>query len=81
MESKYSLPTDSSKRLYYLLIYLDISADQFAANIGFRYNSCVHDILNGINQIDKGFAYIVNKTYPEVDKNWLLTGEGNMITI
>jgi len=63
MEPAFNIVTDSSKRLSYLLIYLDISVDQFTANIGLKDDYGIYNILNGINQISEVFVHIINKTY------------------
>ena len=63
------------KRLIEFLKYLGIGQDKFAKNVGLS-RGYVNNIKENITMktVDK-----ILKAYPELNKNWLLTGEGEML--
>ena len=64
-------------RLKQLLQHLDMSAAEFADSIGVQRSSISH-ILSGRN--NPGLEYIqkILRSYPQVNPDWLVTGNGNM---
>ena len=63
------------KRLIAFLKYLGIGQDKFAKNVGLS-RGYVNNIKDNITMktVDK-----ILKAYPELNKSWLLTGEGEML--
>ena len=65
----------AKERLLIYLAYLNIGQNKFAKNCGFSagYINNVKDSI-GSNMIQK-----ISLTYPELNTNWLITGEGKML--
>ena len=51
---------------------------QFSDSLGFKRPERIYKILRGETGISRKLAEIINEKYPQYDKNWLLTGEGEM---
>lgn len=61
-----------------ILSDLSIKAPTFAKNIGVKYQRIL-DIQNGkTKRISPAVADLIIETYPQYNRNWLLTGEGEM---
>lgn len=70
----------SDERIEELLKYSNMSAKKFAETIGIKTVQNLYDIQKGkIKNISKALAGKISETFPEIDKNWLLTGEGEML--
>ena len=54
-----------------------ISASQFADEIGVQRSNISH-VLSGRNKPSLDFVTKILMTYPEVNADWLLTGQGRM---
>jgi transcriptional regulator with XRE-family HTH domain len=65
------------ERIHRLIHREDISQREFANRLG-RKPSNMSQILNGERGIPKGFVADVTKVFPNVNRDWLLFGEGNM---
>lgn len=58
---------------------LSIKAPTFAKNIGVKYQRIL-DIQNGkTKRISPTVSDLIIETYPQYNRNWLLTGEGEML--
>jgi hypothetical protein len=44
-----------------------------------KYTQNIYDIQNDKVDISKSMADKITVAFPDIDKNWLLTGEGNML--
>lgn len=63
-----------------LLIYSKLSAKGFAEKIGLDRPQAIYDILNGKTKgISRAMENKILSVFPEVNKTWLLTGEGEML--
>jgi len=51
----------------------------FARSIGHHRPEVVRRVLNNINNISANLARYIVKRYPEINYQWLLTGEGQML--
>tara|TARA_R100000687_G_C6397763_1_gene140334 strand:- start:319 stop:804 length:486 start_codon:yes stop_codon:yes gene_type:complete len=69
---------NSQEVLAELLNHLKISANKFAFEIGLNANTAIYHVKNGRNNISPELAKKITKRYPELNYNWLLTGEGEM---
>lgn len=71
---------EASEKLSKILEYVNLNAADFSKKIGTKTTQAIYDILN---KKTKSFSVsIVDKIiscYPEIDKVWLLTGEGEML--
>lgn len=56
-----------------------MSASQFADLIGVQRSSISH-VLSGRNKPSLDFITKIIATFPEINTDWLLTGNGNMIS-
>ncbi len=62
-----------------ILSDLSIKAPTFAKNIGVKYQRIL-DIQNGkTKRISPTVSDLIIETYPQYNRNWLLTGEGEML--
>jgi hypothetical protein len=63
-----------------LLDHLKLSASAFAKSIGYDSPNRIYYILRLRNGVSKEAAKDITEVYPNVSYNWLLTGEGEMLT-
>lgn len=66
------------KRLSQLLRALNLSAAQFADQIGVQRSSISH-VLSGRNKPSMDFTEKILRHFPLVNVEWLITGEGSMM--
>ena len=71
--------TEDSKRLRLVLDHLNINANRFAAGLKLSGNAMIYHILRGRNGIGETLAYKVSIHYPQINTEWFLTGNGEMI--
>lgn len=70
----------ASERIEELLKYSNMSAKKFAETIGIKTVQSLYDIQKGkIKNISKALAGKISETFPEIEKDWLITGEGEML--
>ena len=65
---------DISKRILKIINEKGMSASKFASTIDVRRSNLSH-ILSGRNKPSNDFFHKIKKIYPEIDLNWLITGE------
>ena len=71
---------NASEILNKLLEYSKLSASEFAARIGTKTTQAIYDLQKGRTKtISSSMADKIASCYPEVNKIWLLTGEGEML--
>ena len=71
--------TDSEK-ITAMLDYLQISARQFANDIGLSQVQTIYDIQHGRCKMSKAIFKRIIETYPQFNADWLLSGNGDMHT-
>ena len=70
---------NSSDRLEEILRHLQLSPNKLSIELGLKNNVKVYHIKNGRNEISSGMAKLISDKFPELNYNWLLTGEGQML--
>ena len=65
---------DVSKRISKIINEKKISASKFASTIDVKRSNLSH-ILSRRNKPSIDFFHKIKKAYPEIDLNWLITGE------
>ncbi len=68
----------SWQRLEAVIHYTKMTTNAFAKSLSLKRSENLYQIKRGNHGISKEMADIINAKYPEVNKYWLLTGEGNM---
>lgn len=79
MENYKQTQTESSERLDDILSYLKISANKLSVELGFSANTKIYHIKNGRNEISAEIASLISNKYPEINYEWILRGEGEML--
>lgn len=68
-------------RIRELVIHSGLTIPKFAAYVGFKTPQAVRELLKGNTKTLSDAAMIkIMRAYPEISKDWLLTGEGDMLT-
>lgn len=57
-----------------------MTVNRFARHIGLPRGENLYQIKRGNNGVSKGLAEKIVSAFPQIDKLWLLTGEGEMFT-
>lgn len=70
--------TNLSDRIRQFIDYKDISINKFSTSVG-ASNSYFNKILKDNNSIGSDRIEKILRTYPEINPEWLLTGEGDML--
>lgn len=79
MESNKQIQTNSSQRLEQILSHLKISANKLSVELGFSANTKIYYIKNGRNDFSSDIAGVISEKYPEINYDWILKGEGEML--
>lgn len=61
-----------------ILSYVGVKAPTFASSIGVNYQRILDIQIGKTKSISSNLASHIVDKYPEIDLNWLLTGEGSM---
>lgn len=70
----------ASQRLEYILKYLNLNAKSFSEELGYERPQIIYDIIKGKTKTISGnIASKILSVFPEINKVWLLTGEGEML--
>lgn len=68
------------EKLNKILEYLGLNASEFASKIGAKTNQAIYDILKGRTKtLSSSMIDKISSCYPEINRIWLLTGEGEML--
>ena len=63
-----------------VLAYTKLNAKQLADKIGLERPQAIYDILKGkTKSISPSMANKILSVFPEIDRGWLMTGEGEML--
>lgn len=63
-----------------LLSHLDITVHGLSTKINLKRSQNLYDILDGkVKRISHSLSGKIISAYPDINENWLLTGEGNML--
>lgn len=73
-----NMSTDK-QRIEALLTHLKKSANDLAKSIGYKRTDKIYHIINERNGISPAVAKDITTTFVDIDYNWLLTGEGEML--
>jgi len=68
-----------SERIIKLKNFLDKSYNRVAEECGINNAQTLYDIKNGKHGISKDIADKISSRYLNISKQWLLTGEGEML--
>lgn len=68
-----------NQRLKYFIKSLDLNANSFSKAIGNTTNVVITKILNGKGAPSYSTLEKVKKAYPELNMEWLMSGEGEML--
>lgn len=75
----YFIDMTDKDRIEALLHYTQLNGKQFAYRIGLAYPDSIYHIIRNRNGISDKLAERIVMAFPEIDKGWLLTGEGEMV--
>ncbi len=71
---------DTSNRLQMLIEHYHLTPSSFAVRIGVKTKQAVYDILKGrTRRVSASVESKILSAFPEVNRVWLLTGEGAML--
>ena len=63
-----------------LLDYSKLNAKQFSEKLGKKRSQAIYDIISGkTKRISEKLASQIISEFPEINRTWLLTGEGEML--
>ncbi len=69
-----------SERIAAIVQYSKFSIPKFAEYVGFKTPQTVRELLKGnTRSLSDAVQYKITSAYPEINKLWLLTGEGEML--
>lgn len=68
-----------NERISKLLEYTGLNGKKFALRIGLRYPDTIYHIVHGRNGISNKLSERIRMAYPEIERAWLLLGEGPMV--
>lgn len=71
---------ETKERISALLQHYDLSINEFVERAGIRTRQAIYDIYRGkTRNISESMACKILSCFPDVDRVWLLTGEGEML--
>lgn len=71
---------NADKKIEEILKFLNINAKVFSENLGYERPQIIYDILKGkTKRISEDLSIKIVSVYPNINKVWLLTGEGEML--
>ncbi len=76
---KKSPTTPAGRRIQQLKKHLGLSYSEIAHSIGKKNGQSFYDILSGRHGISPSLASSIVEEWPEIRKEWLLLGEGDIV--
>lgn len=71
---------DASQIINKLIEYSKLNASDFAVKIGTKTTQAIYDLQKGRTKtISRAMTNKILSCYPEINKTWLITGEGEML--
>lgn len=67
--------------LYRYINHKQMTPSAFAESLGLDRPDRLYNVLKGKNGLSVKFAKLISDTYNDVDYDWLITGEGEMISM
>ena len=67
-----------SGRLIELINQLNLNTRSFAMNCGFSQPTTIYSVIKNDSKLTKSTLDRICNRFPQVNKDWLLTGHGNM---
>ncbi len=71
---------DSWTRLEQVIKWTGLTTNAFALSVGLKRAENLYQIKKGRNAISRDLAELIAAKYPEINRFWLLTGEGTMFS-
>lgn len=71
---------DDWQRIEKIVHWTGLSVNAFALNVGLNRAENLYQIKRGKNGISKELAELISSKYPEINRVWILTGEGEMLS-
>jgi hypothetical protein len=68
-----------NERLKVFINFLDLNANSFSQSIGNNSNVVISKILRGASQPSFSTLEKIKESYPDINIDWLLSGEGKMM--
>ncbi len=65
--------------LYRYIVHKQMTPSAFAESLGLERPDRLYNVLKGKNGLSVKFAKLISDTYNDINYDWLLTGEGEMI--
>ena len=63
-----------------LLDYSKLNVKQFSEKLGMKRGQAIYDVISGkTKRISEKLANQIISEFPEINRTWLLTGEGDML--
>ena len=71
---------DINERIRRIVGLSGLTINGFAKNIGCKSGKSIYNLLNpDVKKISTGIAIKIATTYPNINLDWILTGEGSML--
>ena len=70
---------DDWQRIEKIVHWTGLSVNAFALNVGLNRAENLYQIKRGKNGISKELAELIASKYPEINRVWILTGDGEML--
>lgn len=72
---------ETKDRIKAIMEHYGLSVGEFARKVGVKTNQAVYDILSGkTRSVSSAMCGKIGSAFPELNKGWLLTGEGSMLS-
>lgn len=69
------------QRLEQVVKWTGLSTNAFAVSIGLKRSENLYQIKRGRHGISKDLAEMIARKYPDINRAWLLTGQGEMMLV